>query len=91
MSPTLKRVGKYRIFIWSEENQASFEDPHVHVAEGTKGRPGYKEAEIWLGPPVAEKDNGDYRKRELNEDMRIVEQNRDELQRKWDERFPEPR
>lgn len=53
LSPTIKRVGKYRIFIWSEENQARFEDPHVHVSDRTRGKPDYREAKFWLGPPVA--------------------------------------
>jgi hypothetical protein len=91
LSPTIKRVGKYRIFIWSEENQASFEDPHVHVSDRTRGMPDYREAEFWLGPPVAEKANEGYRRREMNEIQKIVEQNRDELEREWNERFPKPR
>ncbi|HEY8868719.1 MAG TPA: DUF4160 domain-containing protein [Candidatus Limnocylindrales bacterium] len=60
MSPTLKLVPPYRIFIWSEENQASFEAPHVHVSRGSPGKPGYREAEIWLGPPVVVKASGNY-------------------------------
>ena len=89
MSPTLKRVPPYRIFIWSEENQASFEDLHVHVGRGRQGSPGYMEAEIWLGPPVAIKDPGNYPERELIRIQGIVERYR--LKRKWNGRFPESR
>jgi hypothetical protein len=89
LSPTLKRVGPYRIFIWSEENRASFEPPHVHVSRGSVGRPGYQEAEMWLGPPVAVKESGTYSERELAQVKDIVERWSGELRRRWNEYFTE--
>jgi hypothetical protein len=87
MSPTLKRVGKYRIFIYSEENKASFELPHVHVSVGSIGAPGYQEAEIWLGPPISEKANEGFRQSEMNTIKKMVANLRVELRRGWDVHF----
>ena len=87
MSPTIKRVGRYRIFIYSEENRASFEKPHVHVSVGTKGAPGYQEAEVWLGPPVSEKANEGFRHSEMNEIIKMIAEYQIELQGSWDEHF----
>jgi hypothetical protein len=90
LSPTLLRVPPYRLFIWSEENQASFEAPHVHVARGTVGRSGYLEAEIWLGPPVAVKRPGGYADREIRVILRIVEENQELLLERWRDYFDQP-
>jgi hypothetical protein len=90
LSPTQLRVPPYRIFIWSEENQASFEAPHVHVAKGRVGRSGYLEAEIWLGPPVAVKQAGGYADRELRKILRIVEENQEFLLGRWRDQFDQP-
>ena len=34
--PTVHRFGPYRFFFYSQENRASYEAPHIHVASGRR-------------------------------------------------------
>ena len=42
--PTVHRLGPYRFYFFSEENDASHEPPHIHV------RSGGGVASFWLSP-----------------------------------------
>ena len=73
MSPTLKRIGSYRFFIYSNEGS---EPPHVHVQEGKKV------AKFWLGSiEIAYSRN--FAPHELNKIEKLVEINRDYFLEKW--------
>jgi hypothetical protein len=73
MSPTIHKVGRYRFFFYSLENN---EPPHIHVesAENT--------AKYWLSPIKEAKVIG-YNSKELRQVRKIVEENRDLFLEKW--------
>ena len=78
--PTVLRFGPYRFYFYSQENRASFEAPHIHVASAS-GR-----AVFWL-EPVSLRINRGYSSREVDRVRRIVHANREQLLRSWHEFF----
>ena len=78
--PTVLRLGPYRFYFFSEENQASQEPPHIHV------RSGDGVASFWL-VPVGIRDFQGYTPREVERIRPIVAANRDLLLRRWHEFF----
>ena len=78
--PTVHRLGPYRFYFFSEENDASHEPPHIHV------RSGGGVASFWLSP-VRTRDFQGYNPVEVERIRRIVEANRDLLLRRWHEFF----
>ena len=76
--PAAWRYEAYRFFFWSRENN---EPPHVHVNRERL------EAKFWLEPVVELAQNWGFARHELNELMRLVEQNREMLLEKWHEHF----
>lgn len=78
--PTVYRLGPYRFYFYSEENDASHEAPHVHV------RSGDGVASFWL-VPVRTRDFQAYTPREVERIRRIVVEHRDLLLRRWHEFF----
>lgn len=81
--PTVHRFGPYRFYFYSQENQATFEAPHIHIAS-SGGR-----AVFWL-KPVSLRINRGYTPREVERLRRIVIANRALLLRSWNEFFDHP-
>jgi Domain of unknown function (DUF4160) len=77
MSPTVFRVGPYRFYFFSREEEKS----HVHVtcSEG--------EAKFWLEPAISLAASTGLSKKQLNDIHRIVESRRDDIARAWNEHF----
>jgi hypothetical protein len=74
--PTVLRVGRYRFFFFSNEDN---ERPHIHVkAESDRTK-------FWLDPIVLASNYG-FRAHELNEIERIVQEHKDVLLEAWNER-----
>ena len=71
--PTVLRVGPYRFFCYSEEGS---EPAHIHV-EAAERR-----AKFWLSP-IAQVWNDGFRSGEINEIVRILEDNRAALLEAW--------
>lgn len=62
--PTVLRVGRFRFFFFSNENQ---EPPHIHAKAAEH------EAKFWLNPVRLASNHG-FRSHELNEIERLVKQ-----------------
>lgn len=75
--PTILREGPFRFHFYSADDR---EPPHVHV-ERDQGR-----ARIWLGPVTLAWAAG-FTRRDVRRILEIVQQNRDELERSWNEYF----
>jgi hypothetical protein len=76
--PVALRLGPYRFFFWSRENN---EPPHVHVMRERL------EAKFWLEPVVEIAENWGFARHELNRIARLVQENRDVLLEQWHEHF----
>jgi hypothetical protein len=76
--PTPLRLGPYRFFFWSRENN---EPPHVHV------RRDRLEAKFWLDPIVELAQNWGFSPHELNVVRRHIEEHRQVLLESWNEHF----
>lgn len=75
--PTVLRNGPYRFFFYAGDRD---EPRHVHV-ERDKDI-----AKFWL-EPVRLQNSGGFGRNEINRIQRLVEENRDDLVRSWDEFF----
>jgi hypothetical protein len=75
--PTVLRIGPYRFFFYAGDRD---EPQHVHVERDADL------AKFWLDP-VRLQTSGGFRRSEMNRIQRLVEENRDELVRSWDEYF----
>jgi hypothetical protein len=75
--PNVLRTGPYRFFFYSGD---AHEPPHVHVEREGKC------AKFWL-EPVRLETSGWFSRAEINTLTRIVEENREEFVRKWNEYF----
>lgn len=77
MSPTVFRVGPYRFYFVSREEERS----HVHATcpDG--------EAKFWLEPTVSLAVSTGLSEKQLNDLVRIVESRRDEIAAAWNEHF----
>jgi len=75
--PTVLRIGKYRFFFYSNENN---EPPHVHV------KAAQCEAKFWLGVVELAFNHG-YKSHELNEVERLVKEHQADLLEAWNEYF----
>jgi hypothetical protein len=73
--PTVLRVGRYRLYFFSNEGQ---EPPHIHVKAGGD------QAKFWLDP-IELASNYGFRGHELNAIRRIVEQHQVQLMEAWNE------
>jgi hypothetical protein len=74
--PTVLRVGRYRFFFFSNEND---EPSHVHV------RAENDQAKFWLETLQLASNYG-FSAHELNEIERIIQEHRTELLEAWNER-----
>ncbi len=78
--PNVLRIGPYRFFFWSRENN---EPAHVHVQRDKM------EAKFWLVPIVELAGNWGFAPHELNRVLQLVIDHRDELLEAWHEHFDE--
>lgn len=76
--PTIVRIGAFRLFFFSNENQ---EPPHVHVESGDAL------AKFWLDPEIAYADSIGFSAKELGYISRIVAEHRELCIRRWHEHF----
>ena len=74
--PTVLRVGRYRFFFFSNENN---EPSHIHVKAESD------QAKFWLDP-IHLASNYGFRAHELNEIEKIIQDHKDELLEAWNER-----
>ena len=75
--PTLVQVGPYRFFFYAGDRN---EPPHVHVERDDKV------AKFWLDPVRLEGRRG-LSGKELNRIRKLVEENQEDFQRRWNEYF----
>ena len=75
--PTLLRTGPYRFYFYAGDRD---ESEHVHVERDDNV------AKLWLDPVRLQRSGG-FSSSEINRLQRIVEQNREELIRSWNEYF----
>jgi len=75
--PTVLRVGRYRFYFFSNENN---EPPHIHVQAGGD------QAKFWLNP-IELASNYGFRAHELNEIEKIIQEHEKELMEAWNEHF----
>jgi hypothetical protein len=77
MSPTIFRVGNYRFYFFSREEERI----HIHVVspEG--------EAKFWVEPIVALVTYTGFSKRQLARLQRIVEEHKNEIVKAWRKHF----
>jgi hypothetical protein len=75
--PTILRVGRYRFFFFSNENN---EPPHIHVKAESD------QAKFWLTPIELASSHG-FRGQELNEIEKIIQEHLQELIEAWHEYF----
>ena len=77
MSPTVFRVGQYRFYFFSREEDRA----HVHVKSP------HGEAKFWLEPIISLAAYSGLSKKQLTDIQKIVESRRDEIAKAWDEHF----
>jgi hypothetical protein len=75
--PTVLRLGPYRLFFYAGDRD---EPPHVHI-ERDKNI-----AKFWLHP-VRLQNSGGFSRAELNRIQKLVDDNREDLLRSWNEYF----
>jgi hypothetical protein len=78
--PVVFRRDGLRYFFYSNEGMPR-EPRHVHVQGG--GR----DAKIWLEPEILIEDSYGFNSRELLRILAVVQENRDDLLRAWDDHF----
>jgi Domain of unknown function (DUF4160) len=78
--PTIFRSGSFRFFFYSNEGSPR-EPAHVHVERRNI------EAKFWLRPEVHLAYNDGFSARSLREVLRLVEANRERIEKAWDEFF----
>ena len=77
MSPTIRRIGPYRFFFFSNEGT---ESPHVHVQRERQL------AKFWLTPVALASSTG-FTAQELTRVQQLVEENRETFLEAWHEYF----
>ena len=77
MSPTIMKIGKYRFFFFSREEPRK----HIHIISQDG------EAKFWLEPEIELAKNFKFKRRELKEIEKLIEDNYDKIIRAWEEYF----
>ncbi len=77
MSPTLFRKGNYRFLFFSREENRK----HIHIISPDG------EAKFWIEPIISLANYTGLRKKQLNYLQKIVEDNKNEINKKWNEHF----
>ena len=75
--PTVLRSGPYRLFFYAGDRD---EPPHVHIERDRNI------AKFWLDP-VRLQNSGGFTRTELNRIQKLVDENREDLLRSWNEYF----
>jgi hypothetical protein len=75
--PTVSIKGPYRFFFYSGDKG---EPPHIHVERE------HMKAKLWLSP-VRLHSSGGFSRSEISHIEQLVEENREDLLRSWDEFF----
>ena len=75
--PTVLRIGPYRLFFYAGDRD---EPEHVHIERDDRV------AKFWLDPVRLQRSGG-FGSGELNRIRRLVEDNREDLIRSWNEYF----
>ena len=75
--PTVLRSGPYRFFFYVGDRD---EPPHIHIERDDD------KAKFWL-EPVRLQNSGGFSRTEINRIQKLVEENRDDLLRSWNEYF----
>ena len=75
--PTLVQIGPYRLFFYAGDRD---EPPHVHIERDDKV------AKFWLDPVRLQISRG-FSSKELNRIRKLVEENQEDFQRRWNEYF----
>jgi len=75
--PTVLRIGPYRFFFYSGDGN---EPPHIHIERDNST------AKFWLEPVMFQRSWG-FSRQELNRVQQLVEENREQLLRSWNEYF----
>ena len=75
--PTVLRSGPYRFFFYAGDRD---EPPHIHIERDDD------KAKFWL-EPVRLQNSGGFSRTEINRIQKLVEENRDDLLRSWNEYF----
>lgn len=73
--PTILRQRGYRLFFWSADCN---EKQHIHIEKAEKI------AKFWLIPVELQENHG-YNTREINEIIRIIEENHQYILDRWEE------
>lgn len=77
MSPTVFRIGSYRFYFFSREE----EKEHVHVISPDG------EAKFWIEPVVSLAGHTGFNKHQLTELQGLVEEHKGEIAKAWREHF----
>lgn len=75
--PTILRIGGYRFFFYSNEND---EPPHIHVQQGTRL------AKFWL-QPVALVNSAGFAAHELRQLIRLIQEHQSTFVEAWNDFF----
>ena len=75
--PTALRIGPYRFFFYAGDRD---EPSHMHIERDDNT------AKFWLDP-VRLQNSGGFRRTEINRIQKLVEENREDLLRTWNEYF----
>ena len=75
--PTVLRIGPFRFFFYAGDRD---EPPHMHVERDSNT------AKFWL-EPVRLQNSGGFNRNDINRLQRLVEDNREDLLRSWNEYF----
>lgn len=75
--PTVLRSGPYRFFFYAGDRD---EPPHIHIERDND------KAKFWL-EPVRLQSSGGFSRTEINRIQQAVEENREDLLRRWNEFF----
>ena len=78
--PVILRYKGYKFYFFSNEGEP-LEPPHVHV------RKDECQAKFWLKPVVSLDESYGFSATELNELLKVVEENRELMEAKWNEHF----
>ncbi len=77
MSPTIFRIGSYRFYFFSREE----ERVHVHIVSSDG------EAKFWIEPTVSLAAYTGFSKRQIIRLQKLVEEHKSEIAKKWKKHF----
>jgi hypothetical protein len=77
MSPTVFRIGNYRFYFFSREEERI----HVHIVSSDG------EAKFWIEPTIALSAYSGFSKSQLNRLQKLVEEHKSEIVKAWQKHF----